>query len=99
MSFCNQNESFGIIFYAALLAWPPISPLIKPRDRTKKFQQKAIQFHGTFYSLKIRLPNSRVLIPNMAIVFYANKAFFVPHLRIFIFAPSITSKTSSRALI
>ena len=53
MSFCNQNESFGIIFYAALLAWPPIWPLIKPRDRTKKFQQKAIQFHGTFYSLKI----------------------------------------------
>ena len=54
MSFRNlNNKPFGIIFYAASFAWPLISPLIKPRNITKEFQQKAIQFHGTFHGLKI----------------------------------------------
>ena len=48
-----NNKSYGIIFCAASFACLPISPLIKPRDITKEFQQKAIQFHGTFHSLKI----------------------------------------------
>ena len=39
---------------AALFACRPIWPPIKPRDATKEFQQKAIQFHGTFHGLKIR---------------------------------------------
>ena len=48
-----NNKSYGIIFCAASFACLPISPLIKPRDITKEFQQKAIQFHGTFHGLKI----------------------------------------------
>ena len=54
ISFRNlNNESFGIIFCAASFAWPLILPLIKPRDMTKEFQQRAIQLHGTFHGLKI----------------------------------------------
>ena len=48
-----NNKSYGIIFCAASFACLPISPLIKPRDITKEFQQKAVQFHGTFHGLKI----------------------------------------------
>ena len=48
-----NNESFGIIFFAALFAWPLISPLIKPRDITKDIQQNTIKFHVTFHVLKI----------------------------------------------
>ena len=42
--FCDlNNESFRIIFYAALFIWPLISPLSKLR----------IYFRGTFHSLEI----------------------------------------------
>ena len=54
--YCHRNlssESFGVIFYAAALARPPVSPLIKPRDITKEFQQKTIQCNGIFHGLKI----------------------------------------------
>ena len=37
----------------ALFARPPVLRLIKPGDITSKFQEKVIQFHGTFHGLKI----------------------------------------------
>ena len=48
-----NNESSGIVFYAASFASCLFSPLIKQGDRTKEFQQKAIQLHGTFHGLRI----------------------------------------------
>ena len=39
ISFRNlNNKTFGIIFYAALFAWPLILSLIKPRDIKNEFQ-------------------------------------------------------------
>ena len=35
-------------------AWPLILPFIKPRGIAKEFQQKAIQFNGTFHVLKTK---------------------------------------------
>ena len=48
----HNNDSFGIIFHAVLFTWPPIYSVIKQRDMTKQFQEKAIQFHGIFDGLK-----------------------------------------------
>ena len=51
LSYCFK-ETIGFDV-KVLFARHPASCLIKPGNITKYFQEKAIQFHGTFHGLKI----------------------------------------------
>ena len=52
LSYCfEETTGFDV---KALFGRGPASRLIKPGDITKRFQEEAIQFHGTYHGLKIR---------------------------------------------